>query len=72
MSTTTATAIKMPTPIPVLKIPPITLQELTEKARNAVAIRLKNFEVFMCYYFLILTVHMELIIPCLNLRVFVT
>jgi hypothetical protein len=47
MSTITATAIKMPTPMPVLKIPLITLHELTDKARNAVRIRLKKFEVFM-------------------------
>lgn len=51
MSTITATEIKMPTPTPVLKIPPITLQELTDKARNAAKIRLKNFEVFMARNF---------------------
>ena len=37
----------MPTPIPILKIPPITLHELTDKPRNKAKIRLKNFEVFM-------------------------
>jgi hypothetical protein len=47
MSTITATVIKMPTPIPILKIPPITLHELTDKPRNKAKIRLKNFEVFM-------------------------
>jgi hypothetical protein len=51
MSTITATVIKMPTPTPVLKIPPITLHELTDKARNAAKIRLKSFEVFMARNF---------------------
>ena len=46
-STITATVMKMPTPMPVLKIPPIMLHELTDKPRNKAKIRLKNFEVFM-------------------------
>ena len=37
----------MPTPTPVLKIPPITLHELTDKPRHKPNIRLKYFEVFM-------------------------
>ena len=41
------TAIKIPTPIPVLNIPPITLHELTIKTRNATVSRLKNFAVFI-------------------------
>ena len=47
MSTTTVTAIKTPTPIPVLNIPPITSHELTDKARNAITTRVKNVEVFI-------------------------
>jgi hypothetical protein len=41
------TQIKIPTPIPALKIPPTTLHELIINERNTKKNTLKNLEVFM-------------------------
>jgi hypothetical protein len=43
----TATVTKIPTSIPVLNIPPITLHEFTINIRNRTKIAGKNFKVFM-------------------------
>jgi hypothetical protein len=43
----TATVITIPTPMPVLKIPPIMLHELTIKVRNTKKIAGKDFILFM-------------------------
>jgi hypothetical protein len=47
----TATVIKIPTSIPVLNIPPITLHEFTINIRNRTKIAGKNLKVFMARNF---------------------